>query len=454
MQRKSSGWVWLLGGFFLLAVFDGALRKWVVPNQSLALYLLKDVTLAGAFVLYVVTKHPLRFPQPLRRGWFSILLGIYVFVVIIQALNFTQPNVAVRMLGLKAHLAYLPLLVLLPALVASLQRWAPEKIIMTYVGGVALPVMLLGIYQFFQPGDAWINRYAADTEFIAGVSGFPRITGTFAYISGMTSFMLFNTLLGFGTLVGGMMSKRRWLTWFGAIFLVLCIVVLPMSGSRGPVYFAVLLITGIGFLLLQRQRGGTSVLLGAVLAFGMVAIIFTQSNLGEGWNALWDRIEVTTDEEGRIKDILHGPMRGIERAGLFGYGVGSLHQAAPQLVSEGEATHWWIPGGYVEYGVERIILELGIIGWVVLLALKLTIAWMAYQALQRAGSAFEVIVAVVALGKGVLHIVFPVVFDVTSAITYWTAVGLLLYVWSYQQVRASTRSLQTSRSEIATSALR
>jgi cell division protein FtsW (lipid II flippase) len=83
----------------------------------------------------------------------------------------------------------------------------------------------------------------------------------------------------------------------------------------------------------------------------------------------------------------------------------------------------------------RIIFELGAIGWFVLLALKVTIAWMAYQALRRARSVFEFAVAVPALSKGMLHIVFPVVFNVTSAVTYWTVVGLLLYVWSCQELR-------------------
>ena len=109
----------------------------------------------------------------------------------------------------------------------------------------------------------------------------------------------------------------------------------------------------------------------------------------------------------------------------------------------------WVPAGYVENGVMRIIFELGAIGWFVLLALKIAIAWMAYRALMRAQSVFEFAVAVPALGKGMLHIVFPVVFNVTSAVTYWVVVGLLLYVWSCQELReknprAASRSLKST----------
>lgn len=435
MRSRSSTWVWGLGVFFLLAVFDGALRKWVMPSQSLLVFILKDVVLAGVFGLYALNRSPFQFPRPLQNTWFPLLLAGYVYVVLLQAFNFTQPNLAVRVLGVKAHLAYLPLLVLLPAFLAQLRRWSPMQLLFGYMGLVALPVLLLGIYQFFQPPTAWINRYVADTENIAGVAGHPRITGTFSYIGGMTAFMLFNTLLGFGALIGGLMTRRRWIAWAGAAFLGLCIVVMPMTGSRGPVYFSVLLIGGVSVLLLQRRGGGSSVLIGLVLALGFSLLLLTQTDVVEGWVALQDRIETTTDEESRIRGMLLGPINGIDRAGFFGYGVGSLHQAGPRLVPGASSASQWVPVGYVENSVMRIIFELGALGWIVLLVLKCKIAWMAYQTLRRARSAFEYTVAVLSLGKGLHHILIPVVFNVTTGIIYWTAVGLMLYVWSYQELR-------------------
>jgi hypothetical protein len=188
-------------------------------------------------------------------------------------------------------------------------------------------------------------------------------------------------------------------------------------------------------LLLQRRGGGKALLYTVVLAVGGALLLFSQTDLDEGWMALQDRIETTDDEEQRIEGVLEGPLEGIQQAGLFGYGVGSLHQAASRLVPGSSTPSDWVPVGYVENSVMRIIYELGALGWFALLALKLTIAWMAYQALKRARSAFEFAVAILALGKGVMHVLFPVVFVVTTGITYWTAVGLLVYVWSCQKLR-------------------
>jgi hypothetical protein len=438
VRREGSLWTWGIAAFFLLAVFDGALRKWVIPSQSLLFFVLKDLVLAGSFLLFAMQRSAFQLPRPVQKTWLPLLLGLYIYIVVLQAFNFTQPNIAVRILGLKAHLGCLPLLVLLPALLANLRRWSPEQLLLGYMVLVAAPVMLLGIYQFFQPTTAWINKYVSGTESVVGIAGHPRITGTFSYIAGMSRFMFFNTLLGFGVLVGGLMTKRRWIAWLGAIFLGLCLVVLPMPGSRSPIYFSALIIAGISALLLLRRGGGSTVILAFLLALGTAGGIASQTDVGTGWLTLQERVETTSDEEERVENALMAPIWGIQRAGLIGYGVGSLHQAAPRLVPGASSASSWVPTGYVENTIMRIIYELGAIGWLVLVILKTTIAWMAYQALQRSQTAFEFAVSILALGQCVQAILFPVVFFITTTITYWTGVGLLLYVWSCQQVRATS----------------
>ncbi|WP_219846628.1 hypothetical protein [Salinibacter sp. 10B] len=318
------------------------------------------------------------------------------------------------------------------------------------MGLVALPVMLLGIYQFFQPTSSWVNQYVADTANISTVAGRPRITGTFAYMNGMSAFMIFNTILGFAVAVAGFLTKRRLLTWGGAIFFGVCLVVLPMIGSRGPVLILGILIAGIGLLLLGQKRGGTALVLSVILVGGLVFGITAQTNLDEGWMALQDRVETAHDDPSkRTINTLLGPLNGLKRAGILGYGVGTFHQGAPRLVS-GNQGRSWIPGGYVENGVMRLVLELGGIGWLVLFGLKCFVAWMAYQVFRAANSAFEVVVGIVGVGKGITHILLPVIFTNMAAITYWTVVGFVIYTWSYQQVRTDAVPPQKTPVEAAT----
>ena len=112
-------WKWCVGLFFLLVIVDGALRKWVLPGQSAALFVLKDVVLWAGFGLYALRRSPLELPRPLRGTGVPLLLGGYIFVVLLQAFNPRLPGLAVSALGLKAHLAFLPLVVLMPALIVD-----------------------------------------------------------------------------------------------------------------------------------------------------------------------------------------------------------------------------------------------------------------------------------------------------------------------------------------------
>ena len=112
-------WKWLTGLFFLLVIVDGALRKWLLPGQSALLFVLKDAVLWGGFILYALRRSPTELPRPLRNTWVPILLAGYIYVVLLQAFNPRLPNLTVSLLGLKAHLAFVPLVVLLPAMIAE-----------------------------------------------------------------------------------------------------------------------------------------------------------------------------------------------------------------------------------------------------------------------------------------------------------------------------------------------
>ena len=81
------------------------------------------------------------------------------------------------------------------------------------------------------------------------------------------------------------------------------------------------------------------------------------------------------------------------------------------------------------------MMEVGLLGMIVLLALKGTILWMAYRVFSRASTPFETIIGIFALGVTGLHFYFPVAFRATSAVFYWTAAGLVVYAWSMQELR-------------------
>lgn len=427
-------WKHLLGIFFLLLVLDGALRKWVFPAQETALLLLKDVVLWGAFFLYAQRRSQLSLPSPLRLTWVPSLLGAYIFMVLLQAFNLRQPNLIVGAIGVKAHLTYLPLVVLLPTLLAQASHKQIMRFLWGYVILIHLPLAALSIYQFSQPPTAWVNQYVREMMTVATIGeGRPRITGTFSYIGSYTPFLETTAFAGIGVLLAGLQWRDRNLFFLGSVLAGTTAAVLPMAGSRGPV---IIILSGAAVLLFIMRVGiGRKLRLLAactVIGFSLFAALDATDNL-EGWQALAERAERTDDEEQRIRDALVAPVTGLGVGGLFGYGVGTNHQASPRFVSQTQR-NWqgWLG---VDNGVLRVTVEIGLIGIVLLLTLKIALLYLAMQVVRGSAGPVEFLVGATAFCILLRNILLPVVFNPVVGITYWSCAGLAIGMWSLQKTR-------------------
>lgn len=438
-------WKWLVGLFFVLVLVDGALRKWVLPSQSAALFVLKDVVLWAGFGLYALRRSPLELPRPLRRTGVPLLLGGYVFLVLLQAFNPRLPNLTVSALGLKAHLAFLPLVVLMPAIIAE----ATEKQVLRTLWGYALllvlPLAALSVYQFYQPPSAWINQYVREMRTIATVAGHVRVISTFSYVGSHTAYLTFNAFLSAGILFAGLRTGRRDLYGLGGILLGATFVVLPMAGSRGPI---VIILVALAALLAIVESQYSASLRFVAVAFVVVVAVVQGTGLTEGWEALAERAVEAGDTESRFENVFSSPFEGIERGGLLGYGAGSAHQAAARFVPEA-FSNTWLPEGYLESALSRQIIELGTIGWLLLIALKTTLLYLAYQTVRQGRRTIEILIGVTAFCFLLAKLPFPVIFNAVSGAFYWGTAGAMLGIWSIQEVHRRTAvQCQPSKAEV------
>jgi hypothetical protein len=427
-------WKWLTGLFFLLVIVDGALRKWVLPGQSALLFVLKDAVLWGGFILYALRRSPTELPRPLRNTWVPVLLAGYIYVVLLQAFNPRLPNLTMSLLGLKAHLAFVPLVVLLPAMIAEATEKQVVRVLWGYALLLVLPLATLSVYQFFQPPSAWVNQYVRDMGTIATVAGHVRVISTFSYVGSHTAYLTFNAFLSAGVLFAGLRCHRRDLLVLGSLLFGATIIVLPMAGSRGPI----VIVAGALAVLLSIAESRYSASLRfavVVLVLGIATIQLT--GLAQGWEALAKRATEAGDTETRIMGFFLGPIEGIERAGFFGYGVGSNHQAAPRFVA-GSFSHSWLPDGYVENFIARIITELGSIGWLILVGLKISLAYLSFQTFRRARGPIEILIGATAFCLLFSKVPSPVVYNAVTSAFYWGCAGAMLGVWSLQQVRSQS----------------
>lgn len=438
-------WAYLVGLFFVLLIFDGALRKWVLPSQESVLFLLKDVVLWGGYGIYALKRNPIELPRPVYSTWVPVFLGAYVFVVMLQAFNPRQPSLFVSALGLKAHLAYMPLVVLVPALIVQVTERQILRFLWAYVLFVCVPIVLLSIYQFSQPPTAWINKYVADSANVAKVQNFARITGTFPYIGSFTPYLQFNAVLGASTVLAGLRWNRRTISLLGIILLGGTAIVMPMAGSRSPV---VIVVGGLAALFLIMRSRGQWLRFLAVAA--IVTLVIAQSLEGnlvlQGWEALAQRAEASGEAESRMLGLAMGPITGLEEGGVWGYGVGTNHQVAPRFVSGG-TWEGWIGG---DNRVLRVFVELGALGWLLLTAMKLSLLYVAFRVVRASRRPTELIVGGTAFCVLLSYLLLPVVYNVVSSGLYWGSAGAVLGIWSIQQVSWQSGPVSPVKSSTAT----
>lgn len=425
----------MLGAFALLIVVQGALRKWLLPQFATPLYVVKDVALLGAFMLFASQQSP-QLTAPLRRSMLPILWGGLSFVVLLQAFNFNIPSAFVGVLGIRSYLLYSLLLVLLPFALEQTPR--PERLVTVLVVGVVAPVLVLGIYQYFQPIGSWINQYVADKANITGILSHPRITGTFSYIGGMGAFLLFAQFLAIGLICAGWRHRHRLYKYLGSGLLALALVAAPMNGSRSVVFGVLVPLPIVLLSLLSRQRG-LSIVGGLLVVLVLGGYLATESEwAADGWNTITHRIENTSDQTStRVERMILGPIEKVGVGGVLGYGAGATHQAAGALSASGRIQ---IEDIAYEGELGRVVLELGVIGALFYLALKGWLAWVAWTAMRRAETAWTLLLSVTGfcvlflwLGSGMI------VFNHIAGALYWLCAGSVVWVWSRQEVQQQAR---------------
>lgn len=407
--------------FLLLLTYDGALRKWALPAAEQVIFALKDVLILAVFAQVVLTgfhRHaPTAVPPVVKLAF-----GLYAVWVAQEALNPWLPNILVGLWGLKAHLLYASLLVLVPIALGDLRSalGTLEKIYPFLV----IPACSLAFLQVALPADHFINQQVRGG--IEGISYFGdanlvRVAGPFSYITGMAAFLQFSALLGAGLYVAG---ARSVLFLCGLAFAVAA---LPVTGSR-----AVVLTVGLGTLVLfcsgvLARVVSISVLVRALFAVGaLVAVSLAAQD--SAWEALQQRADANRDEgTPRIVTAFTNAFDFFEVAGALGYGAGSANLGSPALVPN-EAPFSWLPPGFgFEEESGRVVLELGYVGWGLSLAMRIAfLLWAVSLTLNGAtpASRATAAMAIPFMALGVLqgNGVFAAPF---MAVGYWFVASLL-----------------------------
>lgn len=320
---------YLLWTYLALLIFEGAVRKWVLPGLSDLVLIVRDPVVILIYVFAILGRV---FPV---NGWTIALLALTIASV---AASFIagQTNLEVLAYGLRINYLHLPLIWVMASVLdeRDVEKYG------TFLLLIAIPMALLMVEQFRSPMNAPINRGVGGSEIgqIFGANGKIRPPGFFSFITGPQLFLPLAAAFFFYQA-----SIHRRLPWLLLLGTGIAIAVsLPVSISRTVVVATGLV--GATFaltLLFSVKRGGAIVrtaLIGGVVVVGLSYLpIFREGQ--EVFLSRWETAAVSSDGDAvqNLTDRVFGgffqPFRTAQRAKTFGMGIGVGSNVGAKLLS-------------------------------------------------------------------------------------------------------------------------
>lgn len=424
----------------VLLVFEGAIRKWLFPGSQQLVYFAKDVLLIGCYLGYWRDQGYRRYRIPASPVLMALLTLAAAWAAL-EIFNPSLPNLLVGIAGFKAYFLYVPLMFVLPACFEDDQQL--KRFLSSYAL-LAIPVGALALLQFASPASSSLNTYArrdAESGYVAtfGSSEHVRVTGTFSFITGYTSF-----LVAIAILLLALLGSTGWrLRGHRKLYLALALTVLGMfmSGSRGPVFLLAILFPFYWYLAVLRERDTGGTFTRGVLGLGIVAAAVAATG-GEAFNAFLGRAASSTDVASRFSSPWLSPYLLLPEAGFFGFGTGSTHQMATALAPS-IVPYSWLHGLMAEVETGKIMLELGPVGFVLIYASRLVLLGVAFGHAHRLRTRFHRAVATAAFLFFLAQLFGSPVFDVTSGVYYWFFAGVLMLAVRLDAVPARAKVAAT-----------
>ena len=313
----------LIWAYFLLLLFEGALRKWFLPGLSQGLLIIRDPLVIWIYYLcYSIGVFPLN-NKYLQRCFQWVTIAVVLSFLINQA------HPATVAYGARTNLLHFPLIFIM----GRILTWEDVINFGKAFLVLAAPMTWVVAQQFQADAEAIINTAAGGIGSQLETSGGKvRASGTFSFVSGIVFYYCFSiAFVIYGFLVKG--SFPRWMLYLGTSATFLAMVT---AGSRAVIAECLQVLACIGFLAFYKpeQFGRITVLAFALTSLGL--ILYSQIDLfKEGFNFLSLRFEEAANVEGnpieayfkRYIDIILAPYEYSLFTSFSGYGLGSATRA-------------------------------------------------------------------------------------------------------------------------------
>ncbi len=336
--------IWI---YFFFLLFEGAFRKWFLPELSQGLLIVRDpIVIWIYFLAYSQGLFPID-NKYIQKCFLWTIIALIISFSINQTYLFTM------LYGARTNLLHFPLIFIM----AKVLVW---RDVINYGKAfllLALPMTWVVAQQFQADVNDIMNVAAGGVGTQLETSGGKvRASGTFTFVSGIVFYYCFTvSYIIYGFLVKG--SFPKWMLYLGTSATLLSMVT---AGSRAVIAECLQVVACIGFLAYYKPNEFGRIF-AAVFAFSVLSIIvYSQIDLfQEGVEFLSLRFEEAANVEGnpveayfnRYYQMIVAPYYYSMWIDFFGNGLGTATRAGAAL-----AGGW----GGAENSWARPIIENGI----------------------------------------------------------------------------------------------
>ncbi len=372
---------WLIWTYFWLLILEGALRKWIVPQLSNPLLIVRDPVVVAIYILAIRARV---FPGGAWMWSLGIIGALCFGITILQLFPYISPQqiALVDLFGFRSNFLHLPLIFVMGRVLslADVRKFGWWTLV------ILIPMTLLLLGQFRAAPDAFLNRTAGgEGEMMTAALGKVRTAGTFSFVLGVVAFYSLAT----GYIVWAFLKRGVYNGWLINVAAGALVVGAAVSGSRSVIGACAAVIASLLLVLFIRpdalNRFGAAILLLVVMA----AVLSRLPVFKEGIDVLSARFNdvaeasqttVAGDIWGRFTSSFSDGLFVIGKAPIFGYGLGIGTNAGARfltghatfLLSEGEWSRVFLESGPI-LGLAFIVWRCAIaihLGWLSVRSLK------------------------------------------------------------------------------------
>ena len=353
--------IWL---YFLLLIFEGGLRKWILPALASPILIIRDPL--AIWLLIVAWRSGI---YTFNR--YVVLMYIVSIIALFSAIFLGHGNFFVAVFGVRTLIVHFPVIFIIGKVFDRDDVLKMGKFIIWLI----LPMTVLLFLQFNSPQSAFVNRgVGGDVEGagFSGALGFFRPPGTFSFTNGTALFYSLSACFVLFFWLGPKQDLNRVLL-ICASFAVLAAI--PLSISRTLFFSILITLFFIVLAILKRRRSIVQIILITfVLSAGFLALVQLKS-FQTATSAFTTRFSDASDSEGGIKGTVQkrivgtliGAITDNQKLPFFGYGIGMGTNVGSVLLT---GKNQFLVAE-TEWG--RLIGEMGIVMGLIVIIIRLTI---------------------------------------------------------------------------------